>query len=145
MDHDKIKELVYLNCESYEFFNDRLKKAEEEYFILLDDFLEEHGSLSKLFQPSSVYQPSDIIINKLRTLRNAGHDYITTSIKFEIEMEEMRRLAPDLADIKIEFDTHKSNFLFLRDYLDELEQSLMLQQKMRDCITKQLELFKGYE
>ena len=40
----------------------------------------------------------------------------------------MRRLAPDLADVEIEFNTHKSNFLFLRD-----------------CITKQLELFKGYE
>ena len=145
MDHDKIKELICLNCESYEFFNERLQKIEEEYFVLLDELLEALGSLSKLLQPSSIYQPSDKIINKLRSLRNAGHDYITTSIKFEIEMEEMRRLAPDLADVEIEFDTHKSNFKFLRDYLDELEQSLMLQQKMRDCITKQLELFKGYE
>ena len=86
-----------------------------------------------------------IIINKIYSLRYAGHDYITTSIKFEMEMEEMRRLAPDLADAEIEFDTHKSNFLFLSDYLDELEQSLMLQTKMRESITKQLELFKGYE
>ena len=145
MDHDKIKELICLNCESYEFFNERLQKIEEEYFILLDEFLEVIGSFSKLLQPSSVHQPSDIIINKLKSLRNTGHDYITTSIKFEMEMEEMRRLAPDLADAEIEFDTHKSNFLFLSDYLDELEQSLMLQTKMRESITKQLELFKGYE
>jgi len=143
--NDKTRELIYLNCESYEFFNDRLKKIEEEYFVLLDELLEKLGSLSKLLQPSSVYEPSDIIINKIKSLRNTGHDYITTSIKFEKEMQEMRRLAPDLADVEIEFNTHKSNFLFLRDYLDELEQSLMLQRKMRECITKQLELFKGYE
>jgi len=143
--NDKTRELIHLNCESYEFFNGRLEEVEEEYFILLDELLEALGSLSKLLQPSSTYQPSDIIINKLNKLRNVGHDYISTSVKFEIEMQEMQRLAPDLADIEIEFDTHKSNFLFLSDYLDELEQSLMLQQKMRDCITKQLELFKGYE
>jgi len=140
--NDKTRELIYLNCESYEFFNERLKGVEEEYFVLLDELLEE---LSHQTFPQIIYEPSDIIINKLNKLRNAGHDYITTSIKFEIEMEEMRRLAPDLADIEIEFDTHKSNLLFLSDFIDELEQSLMLQRKTRGCITKQLELFKGYE
>jgi tetratricopeptide (TPR) repeat protein len=89
----------------------RLQKIEEEYFILLDELLEAHGSLSKLLQPSSAYQPSDIIINKLKSLRNAGHDYITTSIKFEIEMEEMRRLGPDLADVGIEDANLKANAL----------------------------------
>jgi len=142
---DKTKELILLNCESYEFFNERLGEIEARYFKQLDDLLDDLGSLSKLISPDGAYIPSDIIINKIKTLRNTGHDYITTSVKFEMEMEEMQRLAPDLADIEIEFDTHKSNFLFLSDYLDELEQSLLLQHKMRDCITKQLELFKGYE
>ena len=143
--NDKTRELIYLNCESYEFFNERLQKIEKEYFSLLDELLEDMGSLSKLLDMDSIYKPSDIIINKLNSLRNTGHEYITTSIKFESEMQEMIRLAPDLGDLEIEFDTHKSNFLFVSDYLDELEQSLMLQNKMRDCITKQLELFKGYE
>jgi len=142
---DKTKELILLNCESYEFFNERLGGIEKDYFSLLDDLLEDMGSLSKLIDPDSLYKPSDIIINKLNRLRNTGHDYITTSIKFESEMQEMIRLAPDLGDLEIEFDTHKSNFLFVSDYLDELEQSLMLQNKMRDCISKQLELFKVYE
>ena len=142
---DKTKELILLNCESYEFFNERLQGIEGQYFNHLDDLLDDLGNLSRLITPDATHQPSDIIINKIRSLRNTGHDYITTSVKFESEMQEMIRLSPDLADIEIEFDTHKSNFLFLSDYLDELEQSLMLQQKMRDCITKQLELFKGYE
>ena len=83
---DKTKELILLNCESYEFFNERLNGIEKDYFSLLDDLLEDMGSLSKLIDPDSLYKPSDIIINKLKSLRNAGHDYITTSIKFEIKM-----------------------------------------------------------
>ncbi len=142
---EKTKNIILLNCESYEFFNERLNEIEKDYFSLLDDLLEDMGSLSKLIDPDSLYKPSDIIINKLKSLRNTGHDYITTSMKFESEMQEMIRLAPDLGDLEIEFDTHKSNFLFVSDYLDELEQSLMLQNKMRDSISKQLELFKGYE
>lgn len=142
---DKTRELILLNCESYEFFNERLNEIEKDFFLALDDLLEDLGNISKLMKPEAVYEPSDIIINKIKTLRNKGHDYITTSMKFESEMQEMIRLAPDMADIEIEFDTHKSNFLFLSDYIDELEQSLMLQNKMRESITKQLELFKGYE
>ena len=143
--NEETKERILLNCESYEFHNEQLHKTEKEYFNRLDNLLEDLGSISRLMEPESVYKPSDIIINKLKQVRNSGHEYIATSTKFEMEMQELLKHAPDMADLEIEYDTHKTTFLFLSDFMDELEQSLMLQGKMREAITKQLELFKGYE
>ena len=143
--NDETRERILLNFESYEFHNEQLHKTEKEYFNRLDDLLEDLGSISRLMEPDSVYKPSDIIINKLKRLRDSGHEYIASSTKFEMEMQELLQHAPDMADLEIEYDTHKTTFLFLSDFIDELEQSLMLQGKMRESITKQLELFKGYE
>ena len=141
----KTRELIYLNCESYEFFLLQLNTIEDKYFNLLDELLERIGSFAKLLKEPEAYAGDDIIINKLKAVRKCGEQYITTSVKFESEMQSMRTLAPDLRDSELEFDGVENRFLFVSDYLDELEQSLLLQYKMRECITKQLELFKGFE
>ena len=141
----KTRELIYLNCESYEFFHLQLNTIEDKYFNLLDELLERIGSFAKLLKEPEAYAGDDIIINKLKAVRKCGEQYITTSVKFESEMQSMRTLAPDLRDSELEFDGVENRFLFVSDYLDELEQSLLLQYKMRECITKQLELFKGFE
>ena len=143
--NEKTRELIYLNCQSYEFFERQLNTIEEKYFNLLDDFLERVDSFAKMLKEPEAYAKDDIIINKLKKLRECGAEYITTSVKFEKEMDEMRTLAPDLRDSEIEFDGVDNRFLFVSDYLDELEQALLLQYKMRDCIEKQLKLFKGFE
>ena len=142
---EKTRELIYLNCETYEFFHKQLNTIEEKYFNLLDELLERLGSFAKLLKEPEAYAGDDIIINKLKAVRKCGDEYITVSAKFESEMQEMVRLAPDLRDSEIEFEGVENRFLFVSDYLDELEQSLMLQRKMRDCIAKQVELFKGFE
>ena len=142
---EKTRELIYLNCESYEFFHTQLNTIEEKYFNLLDELLERLGSFTKLLKEPEAYAGDDIIINKLKAVRKCGNEYLTVSAKFESEMQEMVRLAPDLRDSEIEFEGVENRFLFVSDYLDELEQSLMLQNKMRQCIAKQIELFKGFE
>ena len=141
---EKTRELIYLNCESYEFFHTQLNTIEEKYFNLLDELLERLDSFTKLLKEPESYVEDDIIINKLKEMRECGDKYITTSVKFENEMQEMRRLAPDLRDSEIEFEGVENRFLFVSDYLDELEMSLVLQYKMRDCITKQIKLFEGF-
>ena len=141
---EKTRQLIYLNCQSYEFFEKQLDTIEEKYFNLLDELLERIGSFAKLLKQPEAYAGDDIIINKLKAVRECGEQYITTSVKFESEMKEMRTLAPNLDDCEIEFEGVENKFLFVSDYLDELEQSLLLQHKMRECITKQLELFKGF-
>ena len=60
-------------------------------------------------------------------------------------MQEMRRLAPDLRDSDIQFEGVGNRFHFISDYLEELEQSLLLQYKTREAIETQLKLFKGFE
>ena len=142
---EKTRELIYLNCASYEFFDTQLNTIEEKYFNLLDELLERLGSFTKLLKAPEAYAGDDIIINKLKELRTCGNEYITTSVKFEKEMDEMRNLAPELRDGEIEFEGVENRFLFVSDYLDELEQALLLQYKMRTCIDKQLKLFKGFE
>jgi len=141
---EKTRELIYLNCESYEFFHTQLNTIEDKYFNLLDEVLERLGSFAKLLKEPEAYAGDEIIINKLKAVRECGEQYITTSVKFESEMQSMRTLAPDLRDSELEFDGVENRFLFVSDYLDELEQSLLLQYKMRECITRQLELFKGF-
>jgi hypothetical protein len=142
---EKTRELIYLNCESYEFFHKQLNTLEEKYFNLLDDLLERIGSFANMMKEPEAYARDDIIINKLKAVRKCGEQYITTSAKFESEMQDMRTLAPDLRDSEIEFEGVENRFLFVSDYLDELEQALLLQYKMRECIDKQLRLFKGFE
>jgi hypothetical protein len=142
---EKTRELIHLNCETYEFFHIQLNTIEEKYFNLLDELLERLGSFAKLLKEPEAYTGDDIIINKLKAVRKCGNEYLTVSAKFESEMQEMVRLAPDLRDSEIEFEGVENRFLFVSDYLDELEQSLMLQGKMRQCIAKQIELFKGFE
>jgi hypothetical protein len=141
---EKTRELIHLNCESYEFFNKQLESIEKKYFLLLDDVFEQHDTLSQAMKERH-YVHDGIFINKLKKLRQCGTEYINASIKFEMEMQEMRRLAPDLRDSEIEFEGVENRFLFVSDYLDELEQALVLQYKMRECIEKQLKLFKGME
>ena len=142
---EKTRELILLNCESYEFFHKQLNTIEEKYFNLLDDLLERIESFAKMLKEPEAYARDDIIINKLKKLRECGAKYISTSVKFEKEMSEMRYLAPSLRDSEIEFDGVENRFLFVSDYVEELEQSLLLQYKMRECIDKQLKLFKGFE
>ena len=146
---EKTRELILLNCESYEFFHKQLNTIEEKYFNLLDDLLERIGSFAEMLKEPEAYARDDIIINKLKAVRECGGQYITTSVKFESEMQSMDTLALQFVkgdgDVEIEFEGVENKFLFMSDYLDEIEQSLMLQRKMRDCITKQLELFKGFE
>ena len=144
----KTRELIYLNCESYEFFHAQLNTIEEKYFNLLDELLERLGSSAELLEQPEAYAGDDIIINKLKSVRECGGQYITTSVKFESEMQRMQTLALDFVkedgDIEIEFEGVENKFLFVSDYLDEVEQALLLQYKMRECITKQIKLFKGF-
>jgi hypothetical protein len=142
--NEKTKQLILLNCESYEFFSEQLGSIEKKYFLLLEGVFNEHDTLSQAMKERH-YVHDGIFINKLKKLRECGTKYITTSIKFEKEMKEMRRLAPDLRDGEIEFEGVENKFLFMSDYLDELEQAVLLQYKMRECIEKQLKLFKGIE
>tara|TARA_Y100000310_G_scaffold329170_1_gene398519 strand:- start:597 stop:1046 length:450 start_codon:yes stop_codon:yes gene_type:complete len=142
---DKVKELIYLNCKSYEFFQEQLDSAEKDFFVLLEDLLDTIGSFTNVMMEPEVYIGDEIFLNKLKNFRNAGEKYIAVSIKFEKEMQEMERLAPNLRDSEIEFTGVDNRFLFISDYIDELEQALILQSKMRESIEKQLRLFKSFE
>ena len=62
---EKTRELIYLNCESYEFFHKRLNAIEEKYFVALDGLLERLGSFAELLKKPDAYAGDDIIINKL--------------------------------------------------------------------------------
>ena len=143
--NQETKELVLLNCQSYEFHQKELSRLEADYFESLEQLLSVAGNFTDMMLSPKDYMDDDIIINKLKDLQHTGIKYINTSIKFEKEMKQMRTLAPELRDSEIEFEGIENRFLFISDYIDELEQSLLLQYKMRDCITKQLKLFKGFE
>ena len=145
MDHDRIKELICLNCESYEFFQKELMALEAGYFDSLEQLLAVAGNFTDMMLTPDAYMDDKVIIKKLENLRASGEQYIAVSIKFEKEMQEMRRLAPDLRDSDIEFDGVKNRFHFISDYLEELEQSLLLQYKTREVIETHLKLFKGFE
>jgi len=145
MDHDRIKELICLNCESYEFFQKELMTLEAGYFDSLEQLLAVAGNFTDMMLTPDAYMDDKVIIKKLENLRASGEQYIAVSIKFEKEMQEMRRLAPDLRDSDIEFDGVKNRFHFISDYLEELEQSLLLQYKTREVIETQVKLFKGFE
>ena len=145
MDEDKIRELICLNCESYEFFKEELQALESGYFDSLEQLLAVAGNFTDMMLTPDAYMDDKVIIKKLENLRASGEQYIAVSIKFEKEMQEMRRLAPDLRDSDIEFDGVKNRFHFISDYLDELEQSLLLQYKTREVIETQGKLFKGFE
>ena len=145
MDDDKIKELICFNCESYEFFKKELAALEARYFDSLEQVLAVAGNFTDMMLSPNDYMDDKIIMNKLKNLRNCGEQYIAISIKFEKEMQEMRRLAPDLRDSDIQFEGVGNRFHFISDYLEELEQSLLLQYKTREAIETQLKLFKGFE
>lgn len=145
MDHDRIKELICLNCESYDFFKKELMALEAGYFDSLEQLLAIAGNFTDMMLTPDAYMDDKVIIKKLENLRASGEKYIAVSVKFEKEMQEMRRLAPDLRDSDIEFDGVKNRFNFISDYLEELEQSLLLQHKTREVIETHLKLFKGFE
>ena len=145
MDHDRIKELICLNCESYDFFKKELTTLEAGYFDSLEQLLAVAGNFTDMMLSPDAYMDDKVIIKKLGDLRASGEKYIAVSIKFENEMQEMRRLAPDLRDSDIEFDGVKNRFHFISDYLEELEQSLLLQYKTLEVIETHLKLFKGFE
>jgi len=142
---EKTKNIILLNCESYEFFKTELLSVEQEYFDALEELLAVAGNFTDMILEPKDYSDDPIIITKLKTARSWGEKYINISMKFESEMQDMVRLAPELRDSEIEFEGVKDRFLFVSDYIDELEQTLLLQYKMRDCIERQLKLFKGFE
>ena len=145
MDHDKINELIFLNCKSYEFFEKELMALEAEYFDSLEKLLGVVGNITDMMLTPHAYMDDKVIVKKLDNLRTSGEKYIAVSIKFENEMQEMRRLAPDLRDSDVEFDGVQNRFHFISDYLEELEQSLLLQYKTREVVETHLKLFKGFE
>lgn len=115
------------------------------YFDSLEQLLAIAGNFTDMMLTPDAYMDDKVIIKKLENLRASGEKYIAVSVKFEKEMQEMRRLAPDLRDSDIEFDGVKNRFNFISDYLEELEQSLLLQHKTREVIETHLKLFKGFE
>ena len=138
MDHDKINELIFVNCKSYEFFEKELTALAAEYFDSLEKLLVIVGNITDMMLTPDAYTDDKVIIKKLENLRASGEKYIAVSIKFEKEMQEMRRLAPDLRDSDVEFDGVQNRFHFISDYLEEVEQSLLLQYKTREAIETQL-------
>lgn len=140
----KTKELIYMNCESFEFFQMQLVKIEKEYFQLLDDAMESVGDIIELLKKVESCTLDENIIKKMKALKECGDKYVTTSIKFEKETEKMKNLAPCLANSELEFEGVENKFLFVSDYIEELEQTLLLQHKLRSHIEKQLKLFKAF-
>ena len=115
------------------------------YFDSLEQLLAVAGNFTDMMLSPDAYMDDKVIIKKLENLRASGEQYIAVSIKFEKEMQEMRRLAPDLRDSDIQFEGVGNRFHFISDYLEELEQSLLLQYKTREVIETQVKLFKGFE
>lgn len=138
---EETKETILLNCKSYEFFSDQLFVLEKSYFHLLDDLMGGVDNMIFALKHPEKYYNDKVFLRKVDKLSVCGQKYLTISFKFEKEMQTMIDLAPELRDLELGFNGKKISFLFISDYMDELDQAILLQSKMRSCIEKQLKLF----
>lgn len=135
------KETILLNCKSYEFFSEQLFVLEKKYFKLLDGLMVGVDNMLHAVKHPEEYRNDKVFLSKIDEMTDCGQKYLTISFKFEKEMQTMMDLAPELRTLELGFNGRKSSFLFISDYMDELDQAILLQSKMRSCVEKQIKLF----
>ena len=63
---EKTKNIILLNCESYEFFKTELLSVEQEYFDALEELLAVAGNFTDMILEPKDYSDDPIIITKLK-------------------------------------------------------------------------------
>ena len=145
--NEETKELIKMNCKSFEFYKNEIEELEKQYFDSLDEAAKEVDEVEALMDKEIEAEENGdslhhrINFNKLKIAADKGQRYLSASIKFEKEMKTMIDLSPNLMDEEIEYDGHHSKFLLVSDLTEELEQTIRLQQGIRKTISTQLKMF----
>ena len=138
--NEETKELIKMNCKSFEFYKNEIEELEKQYFDSLDEANKEVDVVEALMENGDSLHHR-INFNKLKIAAEKGQKYLSASIKFEKEMKTMIDLSPNLMDEEIEYDGYHSKFLLVSDLTEELEQTIRLQQGIRKTISTQLKMF----
>jgi hypothetical protein len=152
--NEKIKNQMLLNAESYEFFLEKTREIEKQFFSMaascttemerVVDELEELGVKPNTAQ-YDLSISRRINLNIFSETVNEGQKYLTISKKFIDELEMMKDLAPNILELSSDElgIEHTSVEEFVDDYTDNINKSQDMQRKVDILILNELKMLKN--
>lgn len=139
----KTKDLLILNYDSFNFHEANLTKIEIGYNNLVRKLLNNEPNFFKFLKKAYNERQAKEVQSKIEEIGRQAEKYVAASVKYEKEMLIMRDNLPLLEEDEAELRGIYEKFVFLSDYLKNLNDSIKTGRLMRELVVKQSNVFQN--